>query len=397
MKNTKFIVFLMSMMLVLSIITFVNADEVIKSGDYSYIVKDNEAVIVKYSGSEKDISIPSDLDGYPVVEIGESAFFACFADSVIIPEGVNTLGKESFSCSNLKKIVLPDSLKTIDELAFSNCHELVELSIPEGVEKIGQSVFFCCSKLDSITLPSTLIEFDKNAIYGSCIENIYVAQGNKYYTAVDGCLYNKDMSIFLNCASYKKGMVIIPDGVSEIADSAFSSCFDFEAVVIPDSVVKIGSYAFCFSNNLKDIYYAGSESQWKSIEIGETNENDTLKLAKMHYNYEYKEPEYMLGSLDGNENIDAADALIVLKHSAKLEIIDESLQVYADVNYDKNINATDALEILKHSAKIIDRFPYRVEEGMELLKSFILENGTNDSEGNIVYEFKIKDMIEEEL
>lgn len=75
------------------------------------------------------------------------------------------------------------------------------------------------------------------------------------------------------------------------------------------------------------------------------------------------EKEVNYGDVDVNYIIDAADALAVLKHAAKLHIINESLQKKADVDGNDVIDAVDALEILKYAAAIIDIFP--VEENAE--------------------------------
>ena len=68
------------------------------------------------------------------------------------------------------------------------------------------------------------------------------------------------------------------------------------------------------------------------------------------------EPEYLLGDVDADKVICAADALLVLKHAAKLIVLEDVQQLAGDVNVDKMLDASDALEILKYSAKIISEF-----------------------------------------
>lgn len=64
-------------------------------------------------------------------------------------------------------------------------------------------------------------------------------------------------------------------------------------------------------------------------------------------------PEYTLGDVNQDGNIDARDALLVLKHAAKIEVIEEyKSYMAADTNEDNNIDAKDALIILKIAAKI---------------------------------------------
>ena len=55
-------------------------------------------------------------------------------------------------------------------------------------------------------------------------------------------------------------------------------------MTIPDSVTYIGQQAFWRCESLTDVYYAGSEAQWKAISISSTGNNDLL-TAQKHYNY----------------------------------------------------------------------------------------------------------------
>ena len=68
------------------------------------------------------------------------------------------------------------------------------------------------------------------------------------------------------------------------------------------------------------------------------------------------ESKYLLGDVNSDKNIDAQDALLVLKHAAKLsELAGNGLKA-ADVTFDEMIDASDALDILKYAAKLISKF-----------------------------------------
>lgn len=75
------------------------------------------------------------------------------------------------------------------------------------------------------------------------------------------------------------------------------------------------------------------------------------------------------GDVDASGEIDANDALGILKYVAKLAVFDEQQEKVADVNGDTVIDAVDALNILKYVAKMIDKFP--VEEGIKLIVSSV--------------------------
>lgn len=66
--------------------------------------------------------------------------------------------------------------------------------------------------------------------------------------------------------------ITIPDSVTIIDSEAFYECTALAEIIIPDSVTKIYESAFECCDNLDNVFYCGSESQWKQIEIHEWNE-----------------------------------------------------------------------------------------------------------------------------
>jgi hypothetical protein len=191
---------------------------------------------------------------YTVTEVGEKAFQMTDITDVTIPDTIKTLGDLAFyHCDNLKSIKLPSSLEKIGDYAFSVC-PFTEITISENVSTIGSYVFSA----------------DKS------LKNINVSDKNKYFSSVDGVLYNKDKTVIeiyplgKTADSYKilstvkeigsfcfhqSGLksVTIPESVTEIGSSAFSKMENLESISIPDSVTKIYSYAFYGCTNLKNV------------------------------------------------------------------------------------------------------------------------------------------------
>ena len=86
---------------------------------------------------------------------------------------------------------------------------------------------------------------------------------------------------FYGCSSLES--IVIPDSVTSIGYWAFRGCSSLESIVIPDSVTSIGERAFEGCSSLTDVYYTGSESEWKAISIGYFN--TYLTNVTIHYNY----------------------------------------------------------------------------------------------------------------
>ncbi len=191
-----------------------------------------------------------------VVSIGNFAFENCInLESVVIPDGVVNIGGGAFSrCYNLHSITIPDSVNNIGGGAFSSTG-LTSIIIPNGVTSIKRDTFSFCSVLPSITIPNSVISIEESA--------------------------------FEHCSRLTS--IEIPDSVTSIGDYAFADCSNLSSIRIPDSVTSIGKYIFGTSDeyyhgeclNLTDIYYGGSEDQWKTL----INSNNPLPdSVTVHYN-----------------------------------------------------------------------------------------------------------------
>lgn len=116
-----------------------NQTDAATSGDYEYeVINGDEAKITAYQGNDTDITIPEELDGHVVTEIGDNAFNDKNLSSVILPEHLKHIGIRAFISNNLTSIALPDTLETIETGAFSS-NNLIEVDIPESVTSIGDT------------------------------------------------------------------------------------------------------------------------------------------------------------------------------------------------------------------------------------------------------------------
>ena len=112
-----------------------------------------------------------------VIKLGEYAFAATkFQGELVIPEGVDVIPYSCFGSRNsstyggndFTSVILPSTLKIIEEDAFFYCSRLMEISsFPEGMVSVGKNAFGMCSMLTKISLPSTLQTIQSDA-FSNC-------------------------------------------------------------------------------------------------------------------------------------------------------------------------------------------------------------------------------------
>lgn len=256
------------------------------------------------------VVIPSSLGGYPVTGIGEYAFESCTdMTDVEIPESVVSIRVEAFGgCEGLANVEIPRNVMYIDVTAFGFCYRFTvdpanavyssrnglllskdgrtlvrgvygDVEIPSSVTKIGDSAFDGCPLLESVTIPDGVLDIGAHAFcccdglenilipqsvtnigtraFGSCynLRSFAVDPANRFYSARDGFLLNKDGTVLVQGVNGVE--VMIPEGVTAIGEAAFEDCSRLEAVEIPNSVTDIGGWAFSGCDSLMDVEIPG--------------------------------------------------------------------------------------------------------------------------------------------
>ncbi|MBQ7646214.1 MAG: leucine-rich repeat domain-containing protein, partial [Clostridia bacterium] len=165
--------------------------------------------------------------------------------SVVISEGVTSVGKEAFGGS-LIDVKLPDTLKRIGVNAFS-ATAISEIVLPDSLEYIGMYAFFECMELEKDVYIPENVSYIGHCAFSNCssLKKITVAEKNEYYRSIDGILYDKDASALICCpAGQNRSSYTLPDSVTSIEDEAFTQCKMIKRVILPDGLQKVGDFAF---------------------------------------------------------------------------------------------------------------------------------------------------------
>ena len=184
-----------------------------------------------------------------VTSIGGYAFSGCSGlTSVAIGNGVTRIGFSAFSgCSGLTSVTIPDSVTSIEYGAFNGCSSLASAAVSQYVMGRGlQDVFSYYYGICHLTMDATVSSIHENS-FSICksLTTIVVDAENEHYfvSPIDGCLYDIDQTTLLCCPRDKKS-IIIPYGVTKIANYAFAYCSNLVSVSMPVTLKTIDDYAF---------------------------------------------------------------------------------------------------------------------------------------------------------
>lgn len=270
---------------------------------------------------EGNLIIPSTHNGKSVTRIGKSALEVTNLVSIIIPDSVTSIGEHAFNLSkSLKSITIPASVTSIDGYPFLSCtalesinvdpeneyfssedgvlfnknktvlieypngnartsytipngvttiaergfqysNNLESISFPDSVTVLGEYAFCYCEALKSVNIPSGVTNMGEWPAFDNCttLESINVDPENTYFSSVDGVLFNKDKTKLITYPDgNSKTSYVIPNGVTEIGEYAFTPSKVLESITIPDSVKTISAFAFEGCEALKSIQLPNS-------------------------------------------------------------------------------------------------------------------------------------------
>ena len=215
---------------------------------YTYTLDDaNRATITGYNGSAAALYIPEEIDGHEVVAIGNGAFEdRTDLRTVMIPDSVTRIEVWAFyNCNNLSNVTLSNNLNYMGEYAFGNCKKITKIEIPKSLDSSG-GPFKNCDGLKTVTFEKGTTEISS--------------------------------SLFEDCTGLEE--IDIPDTVTVIENSAFNGCVNLLKIMIPDSVTRIENWAFYNCNNLSTVTLSNNLNYMGEYAFGNCKKITKIEIPK---------------------------------------------------------------------------------------------------------------------
>ena len=179
--------------------------------------------------------------------IGWKAFNGCpTVKNIILPDSVTSILEYAFACcDNLESVNLPAGLTDIGKEAFCWCEKLQSITIPEGVTRIGENAFLHCGSVKSIEIPSSVTEIERGAFAGNKnLESLKVSADNPKYDSRDNsnAIIDTETNTLVTACEH----TVIPDSVERIGSYAFANV-ELEKYTIPKTIKELEERSFAES------------------------------------------------------------------------------------------------------------------------------------------------------
>ena len=208
------------------------------------------ATVIDYDGVASKVYISKEYRGVPVTNIGDSAFIHNQnIKEIILPDTIVTIEDFAFAYSTLRYLTLPDTLITIEDFAFAYS-TLEYLTLPDSVKKIGEYAFMDCNNLFEFKISKNVETISRGAFEGADHIQLSVDSNNQYFKYEENVLYSKDGTVlyWYNEVSTAQTSFVIPNTVKIIEQEAFVECKWLKKLTISASVVEIKAGAFSHSS-----------------------------------------------------------------------------------------------------------------------------------------------------
>ena len=271
------------------------------------------------------------------------------------------------SCEKLTDIKLFYGITVIGEGAFVGCSGIKELKLPTSVENAGAATFFDCSSLEDIVIPEGSTAFTDVDFFGT--RWLDLQPEGVLYLCNNALGYKGDPTEITEL-TFKEGTIAVaedaffgfellnkvtfPDTLKKIGDYAFATCPSLKEVSIPAGIKSVGVQSFGFIRTYNEETGHWSSSKMSDFTVRGYENTDAMNFANF-YDYEFIslgdigdfEYEGLLGDTNGDGVISIKDATTIQKHVVGFINLNKYQYENADFNGDGNVNVKDATAIQK--------------------------------------------------
>ena len=189
-----------------------------------------------------------------VTSIGYCAFYGCKSlTSVVIPESVTSIGGWAFWYTGLASITIPNNVTSIGENVFGACDYLESIKVEIGCVQYD-SRENCNAIIETAT--NTLIAGCRNTVIPNSVTSI----GNYAFSSCSGLtsitIPNGVTSIGNDAFNWCDDLISIniPNSVTSIGSYAFYGCESLSSIIIGNGMRSIRNNAFTYCSELEDVY-----------------------------------------------------------------------------------------------------------------------------------------------
>jgi BspA type Leucine rich repeat region (6 copies)/PKD domain len=266
---------------------------------FNYITNNATIIITGYTGPSGPVTIPATISGLPVTTIQNTAGFENKGiTSVDFPASVTNIqprvfapdyaltaftvdssnpvyssaGGVLFDKSQTTLVeyppglsggyIVPGSVTTIGDSAFSACYYLSSVTMSNSVITIGPQAFAFCFGLTSVAIPAGVVSIEPGAFL-NCdnLTAFTVDPGNAFFSSAGGVLFDKNQATLIAFPVGLGGSYAVPGGVIAIGPDAFFLCVNLTSVTMPASVTTLDDQAFGDCSGLASITLGAGVNQ----------------------------------------------------------------------------------------------------------------------------------------
>ena len=178
-----------------------------------------------------------------LVSIGANAFSGNALGTVTIPKSCVSIGHSAFSYnSQLRSVILPDSITKIADRTFSNCGALEIINL-ENIVEIGGYAFYNCESMTTLDLSAKTLKIEEYAFYNCGLTVVNIPE--------DSNLEFIGEAAFRGCTALEEIYLDKAKSLVTIGKSAFEYCEGLTDLTLPSSLEELGDWAFSGCDNLK--------------------------------------------------------------------------------------------------------------------------------------------------